>query len=119
MPKLLRIGSFLLLAFAGQTVAGAEPAGEVVDLTGSASTRSADGLIRDVARGDPVFSGDAIRTAPDSKVGLRFSDGTRFYLGPGATMIVQDYRYQRKPKSDSFTARVLKGSFRFFTGRFA
>jgi len=110
----------LLLALAGPVAAAdGEPAAEITDVTGIAQATSPDGRVRGLSEGDPLFVGDILTTAARSKVDLRFSDGTRFELGPDGRMTVNRYSYRADEAEDEIETSITKGIFRFVTGLIA
>jgi hypothetical protein len=90
--------------------------GEVILLQGSATRATADGARYGLERGDPVFEQDRIETGPRSLLAIRFSDDTRFNLGPDSTLAVDQVR---GGAAGVFSAEVVKGAFRFVTGLIA
>jgi len=115
-----------LLAFSA-TAHAALAAAEVRVLEGQATARGADGRVRSLEEGDPVFVGDRLRTGRDSRLSIEFRDRTRFDLDEHASMEVEKFSYagetqaqaQAEPEPDTFAAKVLQGTFRFLTGLLA
>lgn len=67
--------------------------------------------------GQPVTSGDTLSTAEDSRLLLVFSDGTRLTLGERAEAFIDHFVYNPLKKSGAAFVDVVKGAFRFTTGR--
>ncbi len=110
--RVLALAALLLVATAVQ----ADPVGEVSVLRGSATRQPAAGPAVTLKRGDKLFEGDRIATGTRSIVMLKFSDNTRFNLGPQA-----EFRVDQVSAGDEglFSAEVLRGAFRFVTGLIA
>ncbi len=116
MPLLL---SFVLLCggVLGATPGlAADAAGSVGFLQGSASRQLADGRVEPLAKGSPVFNGDVVMTGTRSLISIEFVDRTRFVLGA-----VSSLKIDRVDAGDAatFSAEVLRGTFRFVTGLIA
>jgi len=72
-----------------------------------------------VRSGDPVFLGDTIETGPDSGLQIMLMDETIFTIGPDAALIIDEFVYDPETSAGKVTASVLKGAFRFVSGRVA
>lgn len=94
-------------------------AAEIVSLKGEASAVAITGASRGLRRGSSLFQGDRVETQEDSALVMRFTDGTRFDLGEKSAMSVDAYAYQENAESNSFSASVFKGVFRFVSGLIA
>lgn len=126
----------MLLAGSGCAFA-AEPAAEVVMLTGHGSAVAADGTVRSLAKGDKVYSGEMVNSELNSYLNLKFTDGGMTLLRPNTRFQIENYNYSTKaaaPKSaSSATAtapatsadvstesraffRLLRGGFRAVSG---
>jgi len=66
--------------------------------------------------GTPVYAGDLVETDVGGEVQLRFSDGTRMVLGPGSSLILEQYVFRGDVATNKFAVRALGGAFRFITG---
>jgi hypothetical protein len=71
---------------------------------------------RELAVGTPVYSGDLVETDLGGEVQLMFSDGTRMVLGPGSSLILEEYVFRGDKATNKFAVRALGGAFRFITG---
>ena len=74
---------------------------------------------KNVQSGDPVFLGDTIETGPDSGLQIMLMDETIFTIGPDAALIIDEFVYDPESSAGKVTASVLKGAFRFVSGRVA
>ena len=98
-------------------VPGAEPIGTVRSLRGAATAKSADGQVRELAKGDPIYLNDAVETADGSFLRLTFEDGTAFFLGRNARAVIDEYVYKPAEEEGSFGASVAIGFFRYISGK--
>ncbi|MDA9431567.1 FecR family protein [Bradyrhizobium sp. CCBAU 51627] len=69
--------------------------------------------------GDPVYSGDLVRTGADGRVGINFVDGTTFNLASNARMTLDEYVYDPVGKSNSTIFNLTRGTFVFVAGQVA
>lgn len=115
--KLIVLGLALLPAMAE---ASTPSIGRVLRLTGDqlSHAQAPGGPARRLTAGDPVHSGERIRTGPDTVLQIEFTDKGRFTLGPNAEFEVSQYSHASGGE-DAFFSRVLKGAFRFVTGLIA
>jgi len=91
--------------------------GKVSELKGYVTAQRGDEALRTLENGDPVYQNDTVRTAARASVEIRFRDDTRFSLGESSSFQVESYQYQPEAEEEpSFTAKVIKGTFRFVTG---
>tara|TARA_R110002110_G_scaffold85816_3_gene223652 strand:+ start:28370 stop:29956 length:1587 start_codon:yes stop_codon:yes gene_type:complete len=92
--------------------------GDVV-LIASAPRQVNRAVGENVRSGDPVFLGDTIETGPDSGLQIMLMDETIFTIGPDAALIIDEFVYDPETSAGKVTASVLKGAFRFVSGRVA
>jgi len=105
-----------LMLFVGMAQALAA-VGEVTDLAGEVTAQRGDEPARSLSAGDAVYENDTVTTAAKAKIEIRFRDDTVFNLGPESSFAVESYAYEPEAEEEpGFTARVLKGTFRFVTG---
>ncbi len=91
--------------------------GEIAERDGYVSAQRADEAPRTLETGDAIYRNDTVTTAANAKVRIRFRDDTVFNLGPASSFKVESYEYQPEAEEESgFTARIIKGTFRFVTG---
>jgi hypothetical protein len=101
----------LLFAFGAR----AEDAGRVVRLQGSAEARIG-AAIRLLAAGDPVREGETLRTGPNSRLLVLFSDGMELTLSDGAEMVVAAYDWDAAKSAGKAELALAQGSFLLQTG---
>jgi hypothetical protein len=97
--------------------ASAQPAGEVIYLSGTLSATGADGSIRLLALGSRFVDGDVLGTLQDSYARIRFVDGSEIALRPDTRLEIAEVSYREEaPAEDGFAVRLLKGGMRAVTG---
>ncbi|MFL6658873.1 MAG: retention module-containing protein, partial [Massilia sp.] len=67
--------------------------GKVTLLAGTATAKSADGSVRELHMGDPVFEGDLITTAEGGKVEISFNEGRTYIIGSHETLMLDAQVY--------------------------
>jgi hypothetical protein len=73
-----------------------------------------------IETGRQVFSHDKVATGPDSKLQILLLDESSFTVGPNSEMELDEFVFDPKtPVNDKVKANILKGSFRFVTGKIA
>lgn len=82
----------LLLGFTA-AVSAAPTAGEITLLTGKGTAASSDGGIRNLVKGDKVFSGESLNTGPNSYLNVKFTDGALVLLRPNTRFEIEQYAY--------------------------
>jgi hypothetical protein len=93
----------------------AEDAGRVVRLQGSAEARIG-AATRPLAAGDPVRRGETLRTGPQSRLLVLFSDGMELTLSDGAEMEVSAYDWDAAKAAGRAELALAQGSFLLQTG---
>ncbi|MGQ0621884.1 MAG: FecR family protein [Panacagrimonas sp.] len=89
-------------------VLAADPAAEINLITGKGTASSADGDVRPLTRGSPVFSGEVVSSGPNSYVNLKFSDGAFVLVRPNSRFQVEEYDFKgQAPTSTEAPAPVL------------
>ncbi len=92
--------------------------GDVV-LVAAAPLQTVRAVGENVQSGDPVFLGDVIETGPNSGLQIMLMDETIFTIGPDAALVIDEFVYDPETSAGKVTASVLKGAFRFVSGRVA
>lgn len=91
-------------------------AGQIEFVVGGVVAQGADGLMRPLAKGAQIETGDTIQTG-DGRAQLRFSDGGYISLSPGTTFRVDEYHYAGKSDgSEKGFFSLVKGGLRAITG---
>lgn len=109
---------FLILLLPGIALA-ADKAGQVEKVSGKAWAQLGDEPRRQLEEGSPFYVSDTITTEAESTLELRFEDSTRFFMGPEAELAIDEFIYGHAEQENSFSSRIVKGTFRFITGLIA
>ena len=97
--------------------ASPQPAGHILWAFGQVERIGADGASKPLAKGDPVFEGDVLRTAPGSSAQLIMSDEALLALRAESSMKLDRYRYRgTEDGSEAALLQLLKGGLRSITG---
>jgi hypothetical protein len=94
-------------------------AGRVEKLNGTVEAVAGNQPPRRLAVGAAIASGERIQVGADSSVTLRFRDDSVFDMGPRGVLVVDKFEMGKNPDENAFSARILKGTFRFLTGLIA
>jgi len=104
---------------AQSTDGGAEPVGEVTELSGSVLVTRTSGVQQPLSLGDPVFLGDILQTGPDTSVGIRFVDDTLFSLSSNARLVIDQVIYNPEGADNALSLSLVQGAFAFVSGGIA
>ena len=105
-----------------QATGGASRAGVAAAVRGDVKLAAVPGVRevgKDVASGDPIFLGDQVTTGSEGRLQIMLADETVFTIGPNAAMVIDNFVYDPNTSAGKVTASVLKGTFRFVTGKVA
>ena len=95
----------------------AEPAGHVLWLFGEVERIRADGAARPLAKGDPVFEGDLIRSGSGAHAQLLMRDEALLAVRPQSSLKLTTYSYQGvEDGTERAIIELLKGGLRSVTG---
>src|SRR5687767_12524636 len=110
----------------GQVVAGLLPhvigyqvIGYIEKAVGCGTLSRASGVAVQVRVGDPVFQNDAIETAADGRIGIRFIDGTLLHLSGSTRAVLNEFVCDSAGISHSALFEVTTGTFAFIAGHVA
>jgi hypothetical protein len=103
------------------------PIGKIVTAKGSITVEHTQAVVLQAAIaptgaakvGDSVYRGDVVQTAADGAVGITFTDGTAFNLSSNARMVLNEFVYDPKGKSNATLISLSKGTFTFVAGQVA
>jgi hypothetical protein len=133
-------GPAAVSAAASDTTArqAATVAATVVMITGRGMALSADGSLRALVAGSPVFEGELVSTGPSTYLNLKFADQSLFLLRPNTRFQIEEFSHEppaaaAEPlalaparraltasvtprRTDTAFFRLLKGGFRAVTG---
>ena len=96
-----------------------EVIGHVQTAIGSGTLTPTGGIAVQVKVGDQVCQGDVIETGADSRVGIRFIDGTTFDLSSSSRMVLNEFVCDFEGISHSVLFGVTAGTFAFIVGQLA
>ena len=111
----------------GQSGLETSPIGKIVTAKGSVTVEHTQAVVLQAAVaatgeakvGDFVYRGDVVQTAANGAVGISFTDGTAFNLSSNARMVLNEFVYDPKGKSNSTLISLSKGTFTFVAGQVA
>jgi hypothetical protein len=122
-PALQRVNALLRAAALGSalllvhTLASAQPAGVIDFARGVGFVQSAGQAPRIMGKGLELQEGDKLTTAEGSLAVIKMLDGTRMTVRPNSLMVIQQYKYEEKAKTDNrMVMHLVKGGFRALTG---
>jgi len=72
-----------------------------------------------VQSGQPVFLGDRIETDAQGTLQILLADETVFTIGPNSAITIDEFIYDPTTNAGQVSASVVKGVFRFVTGKVA
>jgi len=94
-------------------------AAQATELEGKVLAISDAKVARRLAVGQAVYTTETVVTLGAARVLLRFTDGSRYELGPGSRFRIDTYRFDGDPERDFAATRILKGFFRYLSGEIA
>jgi len=110
---------FAMLALVQNTYAQgntATAAGKVVFAMGTPQAIDAGGSTRNLARGDPIYSGDRLVTGR-GRLQVSMVDGAFISVQPNSEYVLDTYNYSGQPDgTEQATYRLVKGGVRAVTG---
>jgi hypothetical protein len=112
------MASICALSVGAAAAEPAAPAGMVKTLRGKVSVERA-GQQQPAALGMAVFSGDRLRTGPESSVGVTLRDDTRLAAGPDSSLLISDFKFDATTQEGNLLVAMLKGTFNVITGLIA
>jgi hypothetical protein len=111
-------GFFILLLAAIAPSIALASVGEAVGVIPEANLDSS-GIVTVLHVGADVEIGETVKTGPVGQVELIFTDGTKLVVGPGSSLIIEDYLVRSGGGVGKLAINALGGTFRFFTGSMA
>ena len=118
-----RTGNFLIAMSLNLALLGFMPVAHAMDAiakvivsVGKVEALSTDGKIRPLKRRSAVFNTDTVMTSEDSKVQMRFTDGSMLALKPDSRFAVESYQYQVGDDDGKAVYNLLKGGMQTITG---
>ncbi|PIP83780.1 MAG: hypothetical protein CO113_10025 [Elusimicrobia bacterium CG_4_9_14_3_um_filter_62_55] len=74
---------------------------------------------RVIGSGQPVYVGERVVTGDEGRLQILLRDGSVFTVGPRTSMVLDRYVYDENKGAGELSADVLKGVFRYISGRIA
>jgi hypothetical protein len=93
--------------------------GAAAAVRGTVYWLTSDGRKVPITAGGPVYSNARIVTGDNSRLQLLLLDETVFTMGANSDIVLDDFVYDTDPSAHTITANVMKGIFRFVTGKVA
>jgi len=120
-PRVIRMNFFvtLLLLLSSFNAFAEDIAAHVVSVKGDAWSEKTNRDRQALKSGDALYVGDSVSTEAKSSLKLLFTDQSKFDLAENTTLEISQYQYKTNNNKDSFSTRILKGTFRFVTGLIA
>lgn len=124
----LSLAAMTVSAASAQQVASVSPiqAGVAAAVRGNVrlvsvavATATAPAVGRDVTSGDPVYLGDTVEAGPNAGLQIMLMDETIFTIGPDSAIVIDRFIYDPDKGAGKVGAKVLRGVFRFVSGRVA
>lgn len=90
--------------------------GRVMRVQGALAASEADGTIRKLTLGSPVFEGDTLQSDAASYAVVAFRDGGRITLQEKSVFRVEAFKYDNAQGQENIALRLIKGGVRVITG---
>lgn len=94
-----------------------EPIGKVIEVTGSASVKRADGSVEPLSLGTEIYQYDEVETFGDGAVSLEFIDDSSFNISNNARLTIDEYVFDTSTDSGSSDFSMLDGIFVYTSGQ--
>ena len=91
--------------------------GTAAAVSGDVFWRTDDGRKVPIKSGSPIFLGEHIITGPGGRLQVLLLDETVFTLGPDSDMVLDEFVYDPKTSAGKISAALVKGTFRFVSGK--
>ncbi len=118
--KALSQSKYLLSALTGVLLTGsafAGTAGRVNFIVGEATATASDNTTRILYKGDLINSGEKLETTQNSRVQIRFTDGSFLSLKPNSIFNIEKYSFSRDtPEQGSVVFNFIRGGMRTISG---
>ncbi|MEO5363032.1 MAG: VCBS domain-containing protein [Magnetococcus sp. DMHC-8] len=93
--------------------------GTASEVTGKVTAKNKAGVTRNLAKGDPIYQEDVVKTESGGLVKLTFKDKTLLQLGENANIVLNKYAYNPEAGEGNFEATVTRGMFKYASGDLA
>lgn len=112
----LLVAAVTFIAISGNAVPITAPVGKVVSAVKTVRASGNAGA-RVLAKDAPIFFLDRISTNGTGAGEFEFSDGTKLAVGPGASLVVDQFVFKDKSSFQKLGLSAAKGTFRWISGR--
>jgi hypothetical protein len=118
MRRLLRLLAAIvtLVAVSGPAVPISAPVGKVVSAAATVRASGNTGA-RVLDKNDGIFFLDRISTNATGAGEFEFTDGTKLAVGPGASLVVDQFVFKSNSSFQKLGLSAAKGTFRWISGR--
>jgi len=93
--------------------------GAAANVSGTVYWLTSDGRKVPITAGGAVYSGARIVTGENSRMQVLLADETVFTMGANSDMVLDKFVYDTDQSASTTTANLMKGVFRFVTGKVA
>ena len=93
--------------------------GVVAAVKGQVEITDSRAVGRVVESGAPIYLGDTVSTDEKGQLQILLKDETVFTIGPNSSIVIDRFVYDPATQDGEVTAQILKGTFRFITGKIA
>jgi hypothetical protein len=114
-PASLAATALALVVLTGGVAAGAETIGKATSIA-TEVTALLDTSKITLKTGDEVFAKQTVSTDANGVGQFEFRDRTKLAIGPGSTVVLDDFVYNSKASASKVVIGLTRGSFRFITG---
>ncbi|MFG1347089.1 FecR family protein [Xanthobacter autotrophicus DSM 431] len=113
---LASVASLAILAASGPALAQQGPAVGTAAAVNPRSTGSAGGGARVLELGASIIHRERIETSASGSVQVMFVDKTTLNIGPGSSLVIDEFVYDPNAKTGSMAVSLTKGAVRFVGG---
>ena len=111
----LASGALLLLFTC--LVSAQDMSATATSVRGTVSATSDNGEVRNVSRGDQIYSGDLIETSTRSRIRMAFTDGGSYVLKENTSFEIDEYVFNgQEDGTEKATFQLLKGTVEALSG---
>lgn len=118
--------SFVIVSFSSSNLFAAEDSNEKKEAIKIGVAASVQGTVRVTGKnrgivksGMELFLNDRVITGNNGSLQVLLLDETVFTLGPNSDMVLDEFVYDPGTSSGKVSAKIVKGVFRFITGKIA
>ena len=118
--------SFVIVSFSSSNLFAAEDGNEKKEAIKIGVAASVQGTVRVTGKnrgivksGMELFLNDRVITGNNGSLQVLLLDETVFTLGPNSDMVLDEFVYDPGTSSGKVSAKIVKGVFRFITGKIA